>query len=89
MPNINKRRANSGGRNHIRGWTRTGLELETVVYLNYVPLDTIIDVGSSLSMIDFELCELSVFHLDLSSMTFSSTLGVEAAKITHSMNIIL
>ena len=40
-----------------RGWARTGLEPETLVYLNFVPFDAILDVGSSISMIDVKVCE--------------------------------
>ena len=34
-----------------RGWARTGLEPIAPVYLNFVPFDALLDVGSSLSMI--------------------------------------
>ena len=39
-----------------RGWARTGLEPETLVYLNFVPFDAILDVGSSISTIDVTVC---------------------------------
>ena len=48
----------NSGRGHFnrrttdpRGWARTGTEPETLVYLNFVPCDAILDVGSSISLI--------------------------------------
>ena len=40
-----------------RGWARTGLEPETLVYLNFVPFDAILDVGSNISTVDVTVCE--------------------------------
>ena len=53
-----------------RGWARTGLEPETMVYINFVPYDAIVDSGSSLSMIDAELCENLCLTVNPSLMIF-------------------
>ena len=36
---------------------REGLGPTTMVYINFVPYDAIVDIGSSFSMIDVKLCE--------------------------------
>ena len=39
------------------GWARTGLEPEVVVYVNNQPMDAILDLGSSVSLIDREITD--------------------------------
>ena len=41
----------------IRGWTRTGLEPEVVVYVNNQPQDAILDLGSDVSLINQEITD--------------------------------
>ena len=83
-------RDSSGSRRqHFRGWARTGLEPEVAVYLNYVPLDAILDIGSSLSLIDTELCESLCLKVNPFSYDISQCVAIEGACLTNSLMAIL
>ena len=43
-------------RYHPRGWARTGLEPEIVIFLNDAPFDALISMSNDYSMIDPDLC---------------------------------
>ena len=65
-----------------RGWARTGLEPETLVYLNFVPFDAILDVGSSISTIDVTVCEYLKIPIRPFSGDFVLSSGFEGALMT-------
>ena len=48
-----------------------------MVYINFVPYDAILDIGSSLSMIDVELCENLCLIVNPFSHDISYYVGVE------------
>ena len=65
-----------------RGWARTGLEPETLVYLNFVPFDAILDVGSSISTVDVTVCEYLKIPIRPFVCNFILRSGVEGALMT-------
>ena len=72
-----------------RGWARTGLEPVALVYLNFVPFDTLLDVGSSISMIDVKVCEKLGLPINPFSCDISHCVGVEGALMTRSLICIM
>ena len=83
------RRNRSRRRNNPRGWARTGLEPETTVHLNCIPYEAIIDIGSSLSMIDVELCEDLCLNVNPFTHDISHYEGVKGVKMVGSALSIL
>ena len=83
------RRDQSRGRSNPRGWPRPGVEPESVVYINFVPVDSILDVGSSMSFIDVELCIQLNLVINPFPYDMSHSQGVVAASITSSFIAIL
>ena len=65
-----------------RGWARTGLEPETLVYLNFVPFDAILDVGSSISTVDVTVCDDLKIPISPFICDFILSSGVEGALMT-------
>ena len=56
LPTSRRSRVNSPPKKvNSWGWARTGLEPEVVVYINNQPMDAILDLGSSVSLIDKEI----------------------------------
>ena len=83
------RRTRSGRRGNPRGWARTGLEPETKVNINCIPYDAIVDIGSSLSMMDTELCESLCLSVNPFIHNISHYVGVEGASMSGSAITIL
>ena len=55
------------------------------MYLNFVPFDALLDVGSSISMIDMKVCERLVLPINPFSCDISHCTGVEGALMTMSL----
>ena len=72
-----------------RGWARTGLEPVAPIYLNFVPFDALLDVGSSISMIDMKVCEKLGLPINPFSCDISHCVGVEGALLTRSLICIM
>ena len=86
----------NSGRGHFnrrttdpRGWARTDLEPETLVYLNFVPFDAILDVGSSISIIDVKVCETLGLPVNPFSCDISHCVGVEGTSMVKSLISVL
>ena len=82
-------KTNPGQEDHSRGWARTGLEPETMVYINFVPYDVIVDTGSSFSTMDVKICESLNLNVHPFSHDISHYNGVEGASIIGSTISIL
>ena len=65
-----------------RRWARTGLESETLVYLNFVPFDAILDFGFSISTIDVTVCEYLKIPIRPFICDFTLSSGFEGALMT-------
>ena len=65
-----------------RGWARTGLEPETLVYLNFVPFDVILDVGSNISTVDVTVYEYLKIPIRPFVCDFILNSGIEGALMT-------
>ena len=72
-----------------RGWARTGLEPEATVNINCIPYDAIVDIGSSLSLIDVELCESLCLKVNPFTHDIAHYVGIEGTKIDGSALSIL
>ena len=67
------------------GWTRTGLEPEVVVYVNNQPMDAILDLGSSVSLIDGEITDDLNVQLTPYIHDVPQCVSVEGLKFTNSV----
>ena len=65
-----------------RGWARTGLEPETLVYLNFVPFDAILDVGSNISTVDVTVSEYLKIPIRPFVCNLILSSGIEGALMT-------
>ena len=80
----------SSSKNHKSwGWTRTGLEPEVVVYVNNQPLDVILDLGSSVSLIDIEIAEDLEVPLTPYLHEVPQCVSIEGFKLTNSKTQII
>ena len=59
------------------------------VYLNFVPFDALLDVGSSISMIDMKVCEKLGLPINPFSCDIPHYVGVEGALMTKSLICIM
>ena len=59
------------------------------IYLNFVPFDALLDVGSSISMIDMKVCEKLGLPVNPFSCDISHYVGVEGALMTRSLICIM
>ena len=59
------------------------------MYLNFVPFDALLDVGSSISMIDMKVCEKLGLPINPFSCDISHCVGVEGALMTRSLICIM
>ena len=67
------------------GWARTGLEPEVVVYVNNQPMDAILDLGSSVSLIDREITDDMNVKLTPYIHDVPQCVSVEGLKFTNSV----
>ena len=67
------------------GWARTGLEPEVVVYVNNQPTDAILDLGSSVSLIDREITYDLNVKLTPYIHDIQQCVSVEGLKFTNSV----
>ena len=67
------------------GWTRTRLEPEVVVYVNNQPMDAILDLGSSVSLIDREITDDMNVKLTPYIHDVPQCVSVEGLKFTNSV----
>ena len=59
------------------------------VYLNFVPFDALLDVGSSISMIDMKVCEKLGLPINPFSCDIPHYVSVEGALMTKSLICIM
>ena len=59
------------------------------IYLNFVPFDALLDVGSSISMIDMKVCEKLGLPINPFSCDIPHYVGVEGALMTKSLICIM
>ena len=69
-------------KNKIWGWARTGLEPAVVVHVNDEPVDAILDLGSSVSVIDVEIVEDLKTKLTPSIQKVPQCVTLEEGKIS-------
>ena len=67
------------------GWARTGLESEVVVYVNNQPMDAILDLVSSVSLIDREITDDMNVKLTPYIHDVPQCVSVEGLKFTNSV----
>ena len=67
------------------GWARTGLEPEVVAYVNNQPMDAILDLGSSVSLIDREITDDMNVKLTPYIHDVPQCVSVEGLKFTNSV----
>ena len=67
------------------GWARTGLEPEVVVYVNNKPMDAILDLGSSVSLIDREITDDLNVKLTPYIHDVPQCVSVDGLKFTNSV----
>ena len=67
------------------GWAKTGLEPEVVVYINNQPMDAILDLGSSVSLIDREITDDMNVKLTPYIHDVPQCVSVEGLKFTNSV----
>ena len=68
---------------------RRGKKGNTLVYPNFVPFDAILDVGSSISMIDVKVCETLGLPVNPFSCDIFHCVGVEGASMVRSLISVL
>ena len=67
------------------GWARTGLEPEVVVYVNNQPMDAILDLSSSVSLIDREITDNMNVKFTPYIHDVPQCVSVEGLKFTNSV----
>ena len=86
LPTRRRSRLNSPPKNvDSWGWARTGLEPEVVVYVNNQPMDAILDLGSSVSLIDREITDDMNVKLTPYIHDVPQCVSVEGLKFTNSV----
>ena len=76
-------------KNNVWGWARTGLEPTVIVHVNNEPVKAILDLGSSVSVIDIEIVEDLEKKLTPFVHEVPQCVSIEEGKLTNSvLNII-